>query len=270
METPGGPRFEKRIVIGGMPRSGTTLFRYILDASPTILAGPETGFFLRPFALQQAQAERVASRVNRALELGADVIADMIRSSTSSVEAFDRMMAAYRTRASLRKTAWAEKTPWNCSAYHWLRIEDPDLYIVSLIRDPRDVVTSVLDDKYHVSIQRSLETLRLVLAFEDRRHLIVRYEDMVSDPAQHFREVFGFLGLPFPAQTLERYRDPSVTRDPSKVRQPKVQAAISTEWIGRWPAPEHAARIQALMRHPLAPDMLERAGYASIKVADQR
>jgi hypothetical protein len=180
------------------------------------------------------------------------------------------MMAAYRTRASLRKTAWAEKTPWNCSAYHWLRIEDPDLYIVSLIRDPRDVVTSVLNDKYHVSIQRSLETLRLVLAFEDRRHLIVRYEDMVSDPAQHFREVFGFLGLPFPAQTLERYRDPSVTRDPSKVRQPKVQAAISTEWIGRWPAPEHAARIQALMRHPLAPDMLERAGYASIKVADQR
>jgi hypothetical protein len=68
--------------------------------------------------------------------------------------------------------------------YHRLRIEDPDLYIVSLIRDPRDVVTSILADEYHVSIQRSLETLRLVLAFEDRRHLIVRYEDMVRDPAQ--------------------------------------------------------------------------------------
>jgi Sulfotransferase family len=86
MGTQGRPEFEKRIIIGGMPRSGTTLFRYILDASPTILAGPETGFFLRPFALQQAQAERVASRVNRSLELGADVIAEMIRSSTSSVE----------------------------------------------------------------------------------------------------------------------------------------------------------------------------------------
>jgi hypothetical protein len=79
---------------------------------------------------------------------------------------------------------------------------------------------------------------------------------------QCFREVFGFLELPFAAQTLERYREPSVTRDPAKVRQPKVQEAISTEWIGRWPAPEHAPRIEALMRHPLAPDTLERAGYA--------
>jgi hypothetical protein len=270
MEAPSGAEFEKRIIIGGMPRSGTTLFRYIIDASPTIIAGPETGFFLRPFALQQAQAKRVASRVDRSLELGADVIVEMIRSSTSSIEAFDRMMAAYRTRAGVRKSAWAEKTPWNCAAYHWMRIEDPDLYIVSLIRDPRDVVTSVLDDEYHVSVQRSLETLRLVLAFEDRRHLIVRYEDMVSDPAQCFREVFRFLDLPFAAQTLEQYRQSSVTRDPSKVRQPKVQEAISTEWIGRWPAPEYAARIEAFMRHPLAPDTLERAGYASTNVAARR
>jgi hypothetical protein len=263
MEVRAGPEFEKRIIVGGMPRSGTTLFRYVLDASPTIIAGPETGFFLRPFALQQAQADRVAARVDRSLELGADVIAEMIRSSRSSIEAFDRMVAAYRNRAGVRKTVWAEKTPWNCSAYHWLRIEDAGLYIVSLIRDPRDVVTSVLDEGYYISIQMTLETLRLVLAFDDPRHLTVRYEDMVGHPEQCFRYVFRFLDLPFTVEMLDGYRTPSITRDARKVRQPKVQKAISTEWMQRWRAPEHAARIDAFMKHPLTSETLARARYAS-------
>ena len=112
--------FTRRLIIGGVPRAGTTLFRYVIDASPDMLAGPETGFFLRPLALQQARADRVAARVDRALEIGKEAIQGIIEESTSSVEAYDRMMAAYAGRAGVEKNAWAEKTPWNCSSYEWL------------------------------------------------------------------------------------------------------------------------------------------------------
>jgi hypothetical protein len=116
MATQVGPEFEKRIASAECRAREPPYIAISSMPRPTILAGPETAFFLWPFALQQARADRVAARVNRSLELGADVIAEMIRSSTSSVEAFDRMMAAYGTRAGVRKTAWAEKTPWNCLA----------------------------------------------------------------------------------------------------------------------------------------------------------
>lgn len=254
--------FQKRIIVGGVPRSGTTLLRYILDASPRIIAGPETGFFRQPLAVQQNRVVRVARRLDRTLGIGEAHVANIIKHGRSSIACFDEMMLAYRQRAEMvEKDIWAEKTPWNCVSYHWLAREDAQLHFISLVRDGRDVVTSKLDGEYYISVQTYVDTLRLVLTFDHPRHLVVRYEDMVADAAGCFRRVFEFLDIPFAPEALERYREPSVTRDATKVRQPKVQRAISTEWVERWRAPEHKERVQSLLDRVEAVELLRVSGY---------
>ena len=261
--------FEKRIIIGGLPRAGTTLFRFVLDASPSIVCGPETAFFTQALSVSQNRLERTAARLGRVLEIKHRVIERAIRESATTFEAFDQMMEAYCRTIGQRKSIWAEKTPFNCSMYHSLAMECADAYFVSLIRDGRDVLTSVVDGRreYHVTIQRYVETLRYVYGFEHDRHLIVRYEEMVSNPEACFRSTFAFLGLPFTNESLERYRERAASRDLSKVNQPKLLDSISTHWIGRWQAPGHEARMLELHRDPRVSRWLERSGYGRLAEA---
>jgi hypothetical protein len=254
--------WDQRIIVGGMPRAGTTLFRYLLDASDYIIAGPETGFFLRPFALQQARVERVSRRIDRSLSIGTDLIAGSIVNSTSATESFDLIMSAYLERTGRTNArVWAEKTPWNCCSYSWIQLEEPKVRFISLIRDPRDVVTSIMNGSYYVSPQTALETLRLVLRFKNPNHLIVRYEELVTNPETCLRQTLETCNLPFTKSIFARYQQISETRDPSKVNQPKVQTPISTQWVKRWCDPQHKERIAELVAHPLFHSLLGEAGY---------
>ena len=54
----------KRIIIGGLPRSGSTLLRFMLDRAPSILAGPETNFFRMPLWHCQAKIDDVSSYIS--------------------------------------------------------------------------------------------------------------------------------------------------------------------------------------------------------------
>jgi hypothetical protein len=258
--------FEKRIIIGGLPRAGTTLFRFVLDASLTIVCGPETAFFTQPLSISQNRLERTAARLERVLEIDRALIEQAICDSTTTFEAFDRIMQAYCETIGVCKTIWAEKTPFNCSMYHSLALEMSGAYFISLIRDGRDVLTSVIDGRveYHVSMQRYVETLRYVYGFEHDRHLVVRYEEMVADPERCFRRTFEFLDLPFTAESLQRYRQASASRDLTKVNQSKVQSSITTQWIGRWRQPEHAARVREMQHNSQVMHWLEKSGYGSI------
>lgn len=257
--------FKKRIIIGGLPRAGTTLLRYILDSSPDVISGPETGFFRRPLVAQKARLRRVVERVDRTLDLGVAELSRIIHGEQNSVKAFDEIMKKYSEKVGVKKDVWAEKTPRNCFSYHWLAEEDPELYFISLIRDGRDVVTSVLDggDTYHCSIDRYVETLDSVYEFDltKYKHLIIPYEDMVRCPERVFRNIFNFLELKFTQDILENYQVVSATRDSSKVRQSKVQHAITPKWIGRWGRPEHAARISEFMMDERAVNWLIATGY---------
>lgn len=256
--------FEKRVIIGGLPRAGTTLFRYILDASNAFISGPETAFFTQPLSVHQNRIARTAPRLAAILDLPEHAVEHAILHSRTTFDAFDSLMAAYADAAGVHKTGWAEKTPFNCSMYHALALEaDESTYFVSLIRDGRDVLTSMIEGRgtYHVTPQRYVETLRFVYGFSHSRHLIVRYEDMVAEPEACFHNVFNFLDLPFDPEALTRYQQPSATRAAEKVNQPKVKGSISTAWVGRWAAPEHEARRRELHADPRIAAWLTRTGY---------
>ena len=121
-----------------------------------------------------------------------------------------------------RETCLGGEDPANCLRYSESRALDPQLYVLSIIRDGRDVVTSVVDpDKgYYCSIERYCAAMQAVFSFQDARHRMLRYEQTWSaTPEACLRSLFGFLDENFDPTLLTAYRQPSLTRDPQLMRQ---------------------------------------------------
>ena len=109
--------FTKRIIVGGLPRSGSTLLRFLLDASPSIISGPETAFLTKPLELHQARAERSCAGLARVLGLEPEPLARCIDRSHDTVEAFDGVMSLFGRRAGKAATPcswWSSRcAPWS-------------------------------------------------------------------------------------------------------------------------------------------------------------
>jgi LPS sulfotransferase NodH len=258
--------FDKRIIIGGLPRSGSTLLRLILDASNCIVSGPETNFFYVPIGEQQKKVDKVAESLAQDLEIKFADAREAIMAARTSISAYDGIMAAFCRKIGEAKTAWAEKTPRNCYGYHRLALEDPNAYFISTIRNGLDVVTSRMDhkspgDAYYCSIQRYVDSMRCVHGFNHHRHFILKYEDLVRDPAATIIALFAFLGLEYQPRVLEEFNRQSKSRDFTKVLQPKLQQPIQTTWIDRYLKPEHAIKVDEFVNRADAMEWLARSGY---------
>ena len=121
------------IVIGGAGRSGTTLLRTILGRHPLIASGPETTVFL----------SRISSPHDLGPRLGWDerLLERWLRQSRSQVEFIGMMQGAMRERTG--KPFWAEKTPANVRRFGFIRQHFPNVKLVHIIRDGRDVACSL-------------------------------------------------------------------------------------------------------------------------------
>jgi hypothetical protein len=247
---PDGRRFRKRIIIGGLPRSGSSLVRTVIDASQTIVSPDETGFFLRPFDERRKPAvlERSAARVDRALGIGAERAASIIAKAAGELECFDTLMSAFADSHGIAKDVWAEKTPRNCEHYDRLARLDGNLLFISTVREARGVLTSIVDAErgYHCTIERFCDVARRVIAFRHPRHMVLRFESLVSDPENTLREVFRFIDEPFDAGMLERYREPAPTTDALAARRPITKQPINAARMNAWRDPRHAERLREI------------------------
>lgn len=227
---------ERHIVIGGCPRSGTTLLRRTLDAHPGICCGPETSLFLpgrMPLA-PLAAGYGIPLEEIRALRAG----------SVSQAAFIDAVAARYRTLRG--RPRWAEKTPLNIRHARWILARWPEARIIHVVRDGRDVVCSLRThaerrwvDGGWVKVpapERSVaewarrwvaDTGAGLALRDDPRVLTVRYEDLARTPAAEIARVLAFLGEPPVADLL------AVEEDTTDAR-PDAAGPVSTRSIGRW------------------------------------
>ncbi|MGH8902444.1 MAG: hypothetical protein ACRDYA_12390 [Egibacteraceae bacterium] len=140
-----------------------------------------------------------------------------------------------------------------------------DVWIIDILRDPRDVVTSEVDGRFYCDFSRWRRDVltRQQLAGRHLRLLQLRYEELVADPNQAQRDLADMLGLSvdrpftaFPAMVPADLSHTSVD-DLSGVR------AIDSRGIGRWASdPRRRERVDAQLRHyPVMEPMLRWAGY---------
>lgn len=140
-----------------------------------------------------------------------------------------------------------------------------DVWIIDILRDPRDVVTSEVGGRFYCDFSRWRQDVltRQRLAGRHLRLLQVRYEELVADPDRIQRDLAAVLGLsadrPFTAFPDMVPTDLSHTsvEDLSGVR------AIDSRGVGRWATdPCRRERVAAELRHhPDMETMLRWAGY---------
>lgn len=250
--------FTKRIIIGGLPRSGSTLLRSILNAHPKIIAPPETSILIRPFEEQVPRKRRLCKKIGD--KFGISYNLEHVFNCAGALECVDNIMLEYLkfTGRSENINVWAEKTPRNCLQYQQLYREDPSLFFISTIRDGRDVITSIFpgQDNYYCSIERYIETMNAIYSFENERNYLVRYEELIDNPEQFMRNILDFLEIPFSKVILTKY--PNVT---GRCKQPKVKGRISSKWVGRWQQELHSHRINDFYSNPEAVKWLKISGY---------
>jgi hypothetical protein len=204
-------------VVIGVPRSGTTLLRLMLDAHPLLAVPPETAWLPRVASVTDREGFLLALTASpQWIDFGLageELAAELHRLRRFTVA--DGLRAFYRLYAArFDKPRWGEKTPNYAGCMETVQRVLPEACFVHVLRDGRDVVASVRHLWFRPG--DSLATLaadwreRIVVARRSaagmRRYLELRFEDLVREPEPVLRRVCAFVDLPFAAEMLAYHR----------------------------------------------------------------
>lgn len=203
------------IFIVGRQHSGNTMFAHLLGNVPGVLAMTGEGqFFERRREAERADpGERPAIVARLIQESDASVVDDETRSRlTDELAARPGAGGASELYASGMRLLTREKGQrrWAQKATsHIFWVEDvlevfPDARFVFLARNPLDIGASFVRRGNRRKLVRMAvgwnRGVRLADGYRDSmegRFLVLRYEDLVSDPEEHLPPLFEDLGLPY-------------------------------------------------------------------------
>jgi hypothetical protein len=201
-----------KFFIVGCPRSGTTMVQQALNRHPGVVIPPETKFFFSFFGHPRARQARHVARLNADLGIRLPAPARAVRTAAEGRAYYDAMARQYVAR--VRKpgaVAFGEKTPEHTGLLPRIRRLFPGAKILVLCRDGRDVAASLTRVPwmssnlyanfavwlyYHWVVSRAARDAGPDL-------YVVRYEDIVADPARELGAVLRFLGLPYEPAVAE-------------------------------------------------------------------
>lgn len=252
------------IFIGGAGRSGTTLVRSVLNAHPRIAIGPELKITPRLMKLWAGVRELDPYLIDE-FGLTSDEIDDAFAQLLRNL-----IQPARRRTGSPRL---AEKTPNNVFVFPHLHQVFPRSPLIHVLRDGRDVVSSLLrqewaspGDHNESPLTQSAEAAakywakaaRRGVHAEERfgangRMMTIRYEQLVTDPELVIRKLCAFVGEEFHDSLLRFYEH----EDPF---YESTQRPISDASVGRWK--EDLDEDQRNTVKDLAGELLVELGYA--------
>lgn len=254
------------IFIGGMPRSGTTLVRVLLDAHPDVRCGEETRIIPRLLSLKQ-QWSKSPTEVQRLIEGG---ITD---------DVMDAAMTAFILEVIVRHGKPAprlcNKDPFTLRAAVYLHKLFPQAKFLLMIRDGRAVVHSIITRKVTITGYDLTDYRQCLKRWNAAMYSMynqcqqlgpsicmpVYYEQLVLHPKPWLQRILAFLDVPWNDSVLhhEQIINQSgislskLERSTDQVIKPINLEALS-KWVGQ--IPEDVVRDMA----KVAP-MLSELGY---------
>lgn len=194
------------IFIGGMYKSGTSLLRAMLGRHSRLFAGLETQWLHEDWAGDAAQGRRVwLERLAVFFDSSREELEAACGEAADVETCLDRMMRFLAARAG--KPRWVEKTPGNAGVIGRILDYWPDARILHIVRDPRDVYVSLLEngkwtepdafaDRWCATAGAALDWSAAAGGGHPAYHQF-RYERLVREPADVTRDVLAFLGEPW-------------------------------------------------------------------------
>ena len=189
-------------------------------------------------------------------------------SSACAASIFSAILQAYR--AKRRKNIIAEKTPQHLLELDTLLRWYPRAKAICMLRDGRDAVASILQVPWRSHSSARLYGLqwnryfKFIEAAQKRypeRVLVVRYEDLASQPEPQLYRIGLFLGVQFDPAQLDATQESSAVPQWELGWKASAEAAPNQDHMGQWRtrlSPHEQQIVEATLH-----DSLRRAGYLS-------
>jgi hypothetical protein len=213
------------VFIVGYGRSGTEMIRFMLNRHSGISIAPERRLFalydLAHLTETIADTRFVPHGVQDADGLREVLRGQLGRDRAGVLATYGQAWAEKNGKLNAR---WGDKYTANWQFMNTLSEWYPRAQFIHLVRDPRDIVSSILQHfpksvvvphavaPPHLNLAwRWRKSLRVVLGMETvlgtERYLRLRYEDNVSDAEKAARTLSTFLGLEYQASMLSAHED---------------------------------------------------------------
>jgi len=221
----------KPFFIVGRGRSGTTLVRLLLDAHPAVAAPPEGQFIIslrNKYAKARWDKDKLLSFYSDLWleerlddwnldkeKLKQDLLA---RGSKASFPDLCMMVYAHYALSSGKEgvTILGDKNPIYARFINELIGLFPNSKFIHVTRDYRDNILSYQRAKFDANNTSSLayrwkkyneEILKYGERYPDK-FILVRHEDLLTNPIHHLERICSFLGVDFDPLMLEFYKPP--------------------------------------------------------------
>ena len=237
------------VFIVGCPRSGTTLMRLLLNNHPRIAIPDETGIFeilMNRTRLKKALPYRIAPGSRLEKVLGTEIAERFNRlpafKRIGVRNIVDTLFTIYAT--SKGKTYWGAKTPHHYRYIPEIRKLFPSATIIFMIRDPRAVVASSkryaknnksfwASHNIQTAIDLWKESIHAAKACKDDL-VIVKYEELSSDPSSVIKEICNHLGVRFDPEMLNFYKSSESQISKMPTWHKETTKPVNAENIEKW------------------------------------
>jgi len=283
----------------GVPRSGTTLLRMMLDEHPDLAIPAETHFMpelLRKWREWRDDGVSEDERCQRVIGFldgfhrrqdwpvtDDEIAAALKHRPITPGEAISAVHVAYARKVG--KPRWGDKTPQYLRRMQLLQRAIPNARFIHLIRDGRDVGVSVTglswgadttEEAAEQWVRQITQARERAATLQPDTYLEVRYEDLVSDPEPTLSRIAEFIELPWDPVMLEYHRSAErrvkewdhdlerqqggVITAEERIRQHRFTTKPpTTERIGRWKKTMPAEDQQRF--EEIAGSLLDELGY---------
>jgi hypothetical protein len=230
------------IIIGGCGRSGTTLLLSVLSCHPNIFAIEEETRGLCP----------------------GGYLPNPTVDAPFKLKKIYRYLIKHEIHRSSKR--WCEKSPRNVLYFgRILRRFGKRTKIIQMVRDGRDVVTSVHPSnpsKFWITPQRWIQDVTEGRKYENNPQVLtIRYEDLVCKYESTVRRICHFIEEDFVDGFNGYPTNSKITRNVAWFEQAEN---INEKSIDRWKKDAYQKRVNSLLSIPAAGELLRHYGYDGI------
>ncbi len=258
----------KPIFIISLPRSGSTLLQKILAANKDVASTAEAWIMLPFWGMRGPERGRAVYSHHTA----ANAINDFISNSSLGEETFRTAVTTYANcmyeGAATGRSYFLDKTPRYYLMLPMLAEFFPDARIIQLTRNPIAVLASICQtfykgrfmwpdywidwDEGHACMAEAIKT-------PDANQRIVRYEDLVMNPAEQICDLCDWLEITYSDDMVYNYNINALFGRMGDLKCGRLRTGVITSTLNKW-----QQYLCTPFRHTIVRKMLDRISNARL------